>query len=222
MASMSAVATVRTVDIVVFSCVRGGVFCHNRVESRRLVVMNATIIALCVTCALALPSLGQSVQPRPHGQTPPSSRAARDLLGNAVDLAGRDRIDEAVAAVRRAIALAPDFLDAHVRYIRLRADFQGEPDAVKSEYADLMGRQPDNPIYPLALFLGGVGRGPDDMLWLKRVVALAPDSSWGHFAQSYVVLGRTWEMMNEEFEGKGPRLVEEALRARGGPAGRGV
>jgi peroxiredoxin len=178
--------------------------------------MKAMLMILCLTCVLAAPA--QSVQPRSPREAPPS-KEARDLLARAVDLAGRDRVDDAVAAVRRAIALAPTFLDAHVRYIRLRASFQGELDAVKAEYADLMARQPDNPIYPLALFLGGVHQGPDDMLWLRRVVALAPDSSGGHFAQSYVILGRTWEMMNEGFEGKGPQLVEEALKAVDANAG---
>ncbi len=180
--------------------------------------MNARLIAACLTGILVAPVMTQSAKPHPYGLASP--KAAGDLLAQSIDLAGRDRIDEAIRTARRAIGVAPMSLDPHITYIRLRADFQGELDAVKAEYADLIRRQPDNPVYPLALFLSGVGRGPDDMRWLRLVVALAPDSSWGHFAQSYVIAGRTWEMMNDDFGGNGRRMVQEALAAVDANAGR--
>lgn len=126
---------------------------------------------------------------------------ARDLVKRGADLAGRDRIDEAIATLKKAIAASPNFLEAHREYIRMKADFQGKVDDVKAEYEALMAKEPDNPVYPMALAMAV--RGRNEMAWYRRAVELAPEWSWGHYANSFVIPGRTWEMINsEKFDGK--------------------
>jgi peroxiredoxin len=139
------------------------------------------------------------------------SKAARELVRRGVALAGRDRFDEAAAALKRAIAAAPNFLEAHRAYVRVRADFQGQRDEVKAEYEALMAKEAANPVYPLALALSL--RGRSEMVWLKKVAELAPESPWGHYARSFVIQGRIWEMINETYDGKGEEILAEALKA---------
>ena len=81
-------------------------------------------MALCLTCATSLNVGAQTGDPGRRFDAP-APKAARALVKRGTDLAGRDRIDEAAAALKKAIAAAPDFLEAHLEYIRLKANFPG-------------------------------------------------------------------------------------------------
>src|SRR5262245_35768392 len=141
----------------------------------------------------------------------PTPKAARVLLKRGVDLAGRDRIDDAITTLKKAIALAPNFVDAHREYIRLRINFQGRMDEVAAEYEALMAREPDNPVYPLVLAMEP--RWGKKMARYKRVAELAPEWSWGHYANAYVIPGRPFFMLVEKYEGKGEQILAEVLNA---------
>ena len=159
-------------------------------------------------------TMSVSAQTKRLGQrfdTPPPS-AARDLVKRGVELAGQDRVDEAIAAVKKAIAISPNYLEAHQAYLRLKIDFQGQVDEVISEYESLMAREPDNPIYPAAMSQGLSGRVAT-YRWVKKVAELAPEWSWGHYARSYVIVGRDFDLINDKYEGKGEQILAEVLKA---------
>ncbi|MCW5969723.1 MAG: redoxin domain-containing protein [Blastocatellales bacterium] len=148
-------------------------------------------------------AVGQWQQPPPQ--------TARDMMRRGMMLAERDRFDQSVVMLDRARKTAPHWIDAHREYIRVRADFQGRVNEVRAEYEALIEKDPANPVYPLALALAV--RGRNEMSWLRRVAELAPDWSWGHYAQSFVLQGRTWETFNETYEGRGEPILAEALQA---------
>ena len=144
---------------------------------------------------------------------PPDSPQVRALVQQATDLAARDRPAEAVAVLRKAIVLAPESVAAHRQYLRTRAYFLGERDAVKAEYESLAAKNPANPVYPLALVLGLDTLVDNPMALWKAVATLAPDWSWGHCAKGWVTFGRTFFLMNEKSDAKGEQAIAEFLRA---------
>jgi peroxiredoxin/Tfp pilus assembly protein PilF len=173
--------------------------------------MRACLMALWVLCALALSISAQTSDGGRRFDAPPP-KAARDLVKRGVQLAGQDRVDEAIAAVKKATAIAPNYLEAHLVYLRLKVDFQGKVDEVRSEYESLMAKEPDNPIYPTAMSQALSGRVVTFPL-LKKVAELAPEWSWGHYAQSWVILGRGFDMIGEKYDGKGDQILGEVLKA---------
>src|SRR6202795_4022431 len=86
-----------------------------------------------------------------RGLDNPPPKAALDVVKHAVGLAGQDRVTEAIATIRKAIAIAPDYLDAHQEYLRLRIQFLGKVDEALAEYQSLIARDPFNPVYPAAM-----------------------------------------------------------------------
>lgn len=107
---------------------------------------------------------------------------ARQSIQRANKLADEEKFREAAAECKKAIAAAPHFLQAHVKYINTKAYFMEEHDAVKGEYEDLSAKNPSNPVYPAALALGLIAE-PDAERnkWLESVARLAPDWAWGHY-----------------------------------------
>ena len=129
----------------------------------------------------------------------PIPMAARELVKQADDLAARDRATEAVEGLRRAIARAPNYVNAHVRYIEIKANFMGRYDEVRAEYEALMLKEPDNPVYPMALSIAhynGVIASSDTLL--KKVVELAPNWSWSHYARADILADKEAETAAKE------------------------
>src|SRR5262245_18867937 len=166
-------------------------------------------LALCLSCAAAL-NIGAQTVDLGRRFDSPAPKAARDLVKRGIDLAGRDRIDEAVATVKKAIATAPNFFEAHLEYIRLKADFQGKIDEVKAEYEALTVKEPDNPVYLMAQ---AWALGKSQMAHYKKVAELAPEWSWGHYARSFVIQGRAFYALNEKYDGKGEQILAEVIKA---------
>lgn len=166
-------------------------------------------MALLMMCAAPLKINAQSRALEGRFDAPPP-KAAHNLVKRGMDLAGGGRIEDAVATLKKAIAAAPNFVEAHIQYIRLRADFQGRVDEVKAEYEALMTKDPANPVYPMALAEAMAG---NRMALYKKVAELAPEWSWGHYANSFVIMGRAFRMMNEKYDGKGEQILAEGLRA---------
>jgi peroxiredoxin len=173
--------------------------------------MKALLMVVLLICASTPVASAQNADWARRLDAPPP-KAARAIVKRGVDLAGRDRIDEAIATLKKAIAAAPNYLEAHREYIRARAYFKGEVNEVKAEYESLAAKEPDNPVYPMALAI--TVRGKNEMAWLRRVVELAPEWSWAHYANSYIIPGRTWKnVVNETYDGKGERMLAEAFKA---------
>jgi peroxiredoxin len=162
-----------------------------------------------IACFLLLSSV--AAQPLPY-DTPPT-KTAQTLVNRSLDLTGQDRVDEALTALKKAILLSPHYLAAHREYIRLCADFQGRGEAVKAEYEALMQQAPTNPVYPMALALALQQPSQPVINLYRKVVELAPDWAWAHYAQSFVIFGRTFEMMNETYGGKGEQMLAALLKA---------
>jgi hypothetical protein len=108
------------------------------------------------------------------------------LVKQVRNLDGRGRAADAVEVLRKAIAAAPDSLAAHREYVRTRAFFLGDFDAVRREYEDLAAENPSNPTYPLALLTGLEFTVGNEMDVWRTIARLAPESSWGHYARALV------------------------------------
>jgi peroxiredoxin/Tfp pilus assembly protein PilF len=146
--------------------------------------MRKTIINLCALCLL-FSFRGYAYQKGESLNVQPSE-SVRRMVRDAVELAERDKTSEALKVLKKAISLAPNYLQAHSEYIRIRTYFLEQYDEVKSEYDGLIEKEPDNPVYPMALAMGQpltIGESP----WFKRVAELAPDWAWGHYARAALI-----------------------------------
>ena len=170
--------------------------------------MRVLSISLAIICTAAMSVVAQTDGGRQLDTPPP--RAARDLVRRGAELAGQDRVEEALATIRKAIAIAPNYLEAHLEYLRLKIEFQGRVDEAFSEYESLMAREPANPVYPAAMWFSG--KRPAFPLF-KKVAELAPEWSWGHYANSFVILGRDFEFLKEKYEGRGEQILGEVWKA---------
>jgi thiol-disulfide isomerase/thioredoxin len=116
----------------------------------------------------------------------PVPKAIRDVVKKALKLSESDQFEEAIAELKRAISLAPHYLQPYSEYIRIKTYMLDKYDEVRAEYESLMAKEPDNPIYPMAFAMGQF-ISPDKSAWFKRVAELAPDWAWGHLAKAALI-----------------------------------
>ena len=121
----------------------------------------------------------------------PIPTAAKTLVDRGTDLVADDKFNEASAVFKQAISVAPNYLKAHVEYIRLKTYYQFSYNDVRIEYEALMSKEPTNPVYPMALVLGAGSMIPNRVTRTRneKVVALAPDWAWGHYAKAMLMIG---------------------------------
>src|SRR5690349_21701419 len=105
----------------------------------------------------------------------------RLLVKRAMELAENGEFRQAMMVFRRARSLAPNYLPAHVEYIRIKEKILGRFSAVEAEYKSLLQREPDNPVYLMANYFRYDGSLRRDAL--EKVVKLAPEWAWGHYAK---------------------------------------
>ncbi len=100
---------------------------------------------------------------------------ARQALKRADKLAEQEKFVEALAECKKAIAKAPNFVQAHVKYINLKSYFLEKPDEVKAEYETLTAKNPDSAVYPAALAIGlSAEPKATKNKWLETVVSSRP------------------------------------------------
>lgn len=146
--------------------------------------MKKSFLALCLTCVL-LTGFEVFAQTVKKDFSKPVPQAARDLVADALEMAKCDRFPPAVAALKKAIAIAPDYVNAHAEYIQLKANYLNRYDEARREYEDLMKKEPDNPVYPMALAIAQYQTNVSSRnAWLKKVVEIAPDWYWAHYARA--------------------------------------
>jgi thiol-disulfide isomerase/thioredoxin len=111
---------------------------------------------------------------------------ARELLKSGRKLAiEQDKISEGLARIKEAINVAPNFVTAHSEYIRIKSYWLDKQAEAQAEYEALIKKQPDNPVYPLALAQGlTFSSRANKEAWFTKAAALAPDWAWGHFAKA--------------------------------------
>jgi peroxiredoxin/tetratricopeptide (TPR) repeat protein len=103
-------------------------------------------------------------------------------------LAERENFAQSLVELKKVIATAPHFLQAHIKYIHVKAYFIGQFNETKSEYEALSVKNPSNPIYPAALALGFFTE-PQSVRnkWFESVMRLAPDWAWGKYAKAQLL-----------------------------------
>lgn len=138
---------------------------------------------------------------RPAGQTRQPDPAP-DLVKRGIDLADRDRPEEGIVAIKRAISMSPRDVAAHAAYIRIATYYLNRYDDVRKEYEDLVESDPRNPVYPMALALGAAGAttAAVNRARYETVSTLTPDSSWGHYAKAQLLLTEQPELAATELE----------------------
>jgi thiol-disulfide isomerase/thioredoxin len=113
------------------------------------------------------------------------SKAVRESVRRAVLLAESDRPRAALFTIKRALKAAPDYFRAHVEYRNIMGDFLDRREEVEREYESLIDRYPNNPIYLMAVYHRSNPEAARDHL--ERVMALAPDWAWSHYAKALLV-----------------------------------
>jgi thiol-disulfide isomerase/thioredoxin len=126
----------------------------------------------------------------------PVPAAAKRLLAKSRTLIEHDQLMQATSVLKNAISIAPNYVDAHAAYILLQTIFLNRSDAVRTEYERLMKKEPDNPIYPMALAIGFLHAADKSKnVWLQNVIDLAPEWTWTHYARALL---RTDQELKEE------------------------
>lgn len=152
-----------------------------RLALDKAIVLSRVLCALC--SILMIPAFGQSER-----FDAPVPQSVRDMVRHGVDLTERDEHGAGVALLRKAVSLAPHYLAGHVRYIHARSYLLNQPDSVASEYRSLIAKEPDNPVYPLALAMGQFTIPPQQKNALyERTAKLAPEWAWGHYAKAQLL-----------------------------------
>ena len=132
-----------------------------------------------------------------HLNQPPPP-VARELVKRAVLLAESDKPWAALAALKKALVLAPDYLPAHVEYRNVKANFLDRSDEANAEYESLVKRSPRNPVYLMAVYFRSNGIYGRESL--QRVVELAPEWAWGHYAKGLLLQANDPEGAVIEFQ----------------------
>lgn len=115
----------------------------------------------------------------------PPLPAARELVKRAVVLAESDKPWAAIAALKKVLSRYPNYFQAHVEYRNIKANFLDRSDEADAEYQSLIKRFPRNPVYLMAVYFHS--NRADGRESLQKVVELAPDWAWGHYAKALLL-----------------------------------
>jgi peroxiredoxin len=143
--------------------------------------MRKIIINICALCLLF--SFRGYADQKGESLNVSYPESIRKMVKDAGELAEHDKIAESLKVIKKAISLAPDYLQGHAEYIRIKTYFLEQYDQVRSEYDRLIEKEPDNPVYPMALAMGQyltIDKDP----WFKKVTELAPGWAWAHYAKA--------------------------------------
>ena len=119
----------------------------------------------------------------------PIPKEAMELVKQAKALRAADKFDEALAVLKKAISLAPNFVEAHQAYYETKDYFMEQYDGVRKEYEALRAKEPANPVYLMPTILStrtSLTKGGQDLL--QKVIELAPDWSWAHYAKARLLI----------------------------------
>jgi len=90
--------------------------------------------------------------------------------------------------LKEAVSIAPNSVKAHSEYIRIKSYWQDKELEVQAEYEKLMKKDPENPVYPLALAPGQSFALPDVYTkWFEKVAQLSPDTTWARYAKARTI-----------------------------------
>jgi len=160
--------------------------------------MRKSFVAFCLMCALTS-ALTAYASGKEIDSNKPIPMTARRMAMRGSDLVAHDRVAEGLALLKKAIALAPNYIWAHKQYVAARTHNQGQYDEVRAEYERLMAKEPDNPVYPLVI--AETARVPNEYVrpLLEKVIQLAPDWAWAHYAKARLYDDEKNQLMAAEF-----------------------
>ena len=147
--------------------------------------MTHSLVRACLPLLLLLFGLRASAAGQGQELNRPSHPSARRLVERAVTLAESDRPRAALTLLSQSRSISPNYLRAQVEYINVKANYLGRYDDAEAEYISLIKRFPDHPIYLMAWHFnphGEAGRSA-----LRKVVELAPEWAWGHYAKALLI-----------------------------------
>lgn len=151
-----------------------------------------TTLFVFILLTVLAPTSASSAQTSQRGAefNKPVSQEARDQLDRAIALRSLEKTEEAVAALKKLIAAAPHYVEAHIAYIKTRDFFQGKYEEVKAEYEALLAKEPDNPVYPLVVADGLSFNlaGKTYEARLQKIADRFPAWAWGHYAKGRLLL----------------------------------
>src|SRR5438552_4302625 len=147
--------------------------------------MSRKTVWLCSSALLLIASLNTPALHKGEQLNNPPKPSARELVNRAVRLAEADKPWAAVVAVRKAMSISPDYLRAHIEYRNIKTNFLNQYDDVENEYANLIRLHPNNVVYLMAVSYRSNGEFRRE--FLQRVVELAPEWAWGHYARALLI-----------------------------------
>ena len=112
-----------------------------------------------------------------HAQTKDQLAAARNHYSLAQDYLKQSQRDKAVAELKAAIQLAPEFIEAHNDYI---ANQQGKPAEIVAEYEGYLKQHPQSAVfhYLMGKAYAKGGRAKDAETEYQKSLDLSPGFSW--------------------------------------------
>lgn len=152
---------------------------------KSVLLFQSMILPIALILSSSALGEGQSLVDKGQGLNAPPSDEVRALVKRGVELVEDDRLDEAAAALKKALSLSPNYLRAHIEYRNIKESFLGHFDEVETEYASLLKREPDNPVYLMAIYY--LSRGDFGRTSLEKVVQIAPEWAWGHYAKALLL-----------------------------------
>jgi peroxiredoxin/Flp pilus assembly protein TadD len=164
---------------------------------------------LGLTCILFHPALAAD---KGESLNKPIPEDARQSFARGLKLERSDRYEEALAEFKKAIEIAPNYLRARAEYVMADSYNLGREAQVRAEYEALMSKEPENPIYPMALALGQpFAPAETKRAWLEKVAALAPEWAWAHYAKAQLAQAQPEATLAESL--KTIELAPDALQA---------
>lgn len=146
--------------------------------------MKINVLATPILLISILSSSTLALDKGEHLNQPPPP-AARQLVKRAVLLAESDNPRAAIAALKKALSISPNYLQAHIEYRNVKANFLNRSDEVDAEYQSLIKRFPRNPVYLMAVYYRSNGAYARESL--QKVVELAPEWAWAHYAKALLI-----------------------------------
>jgi len=134
---------------------------------------------------LLMASFNSAAFAQSHELNEPPHPTAQRLVKQAIAAAESGRPRAAATLVKKAISISPDYLRAHLEYWNIEANFLDRYDEVNAEYLFLVRHFPKNPVYLMtSFFRSNANNGRDS---LQRVIQLAPQWAWSHYARAMLI-----------------------------------
>jgi thioredoxin-like negative regulator of GroEL len=157
------------------------------------------LLRLCALLLLVTVSAIDAVS-QSNDLSKPVPTSARQTFKLANELAEQEKFATSAVALKKTIAVAPQFLQAHIKYINLRTYFMGEQAEVKAEYENLMKKNPADPVYAAALAIALFTESQQTKRgWFETVTRLAPDWVWSYYARAQLLQDKEPEAAVAEY-----------------------